>query len=240
MTTLTTLNLSKTHLDDLCEKWVQENLHVLSVDNADDALKLLTDRVQKPGRTAKSILPISFSIFALRTFAMIVRELTQKQRVSVFHAPRGNGALDELRREGAIFFRDQEYHHEEYLVDYYVHPIDKKLCPLLTMESEAATDSDSLAFKDLDKLLSVSSPRRIYFGQVRSAILSKAEAVISSRLSSAYQSQVIGRGDQIAIILNIIGGDEAGFKFYSFDVERRLCSENYIHTAAALADKSAA
>lgn len=238
MTNFTALNLSRTHLDDLCEKWVQENLKVLGVDNAADALKLLTTQVQNPDRTAKTILPISFSVFALRTFAMIVRELTQKQRVSVYHVPRGNGGLDHLRLDGAVFFSDQDYQNEEYLVDYYVSPVGKKLCPLLTMESEAKTDPDSLAFKDLDKLLSVSSPRRIYFGQIRSAILSNAEAVISSRLSSAYQSQVVSRGDQIAIILNVIGGDEAGFKFYSFDVEKRLCSENYIHTATAFVPDS--
>jgi len=236
MTTVpTTLTLSRTHLEDLCEKWVQENLDVLGVKNAEEALRLLTERFEKPDRTAEGILSISFSVFALRTFAMIVRELTERQRVCVFHTPRGNGGLEHVKSEGDLFFRDQDYKKEEYLLDYYVCPEGMKLCPLLTMESEAKMDLDSLAFKDLDKLLSVSSPRRIYFGQVRNTILRKAETVISSRLSSAYQSQLIARGDQISIILNVIGGTDPGFKFYSFDVEKRLCSERYIHTTKDVA-----
>ena len=231
----TTLDLSRKHIEDMCEDWVQKNLNVLGVQNAADALRLLTERYRRPDRTAEGTLAISLSIFALRTFAMVLRELTQKQCVCVFHTPRGNGGLKHIRSEGRIFFSGNDYRKEEYLLDYYVCPVDNTLCPLLTMESEAKADLESLAFKDLNKLLSVSSPRRIYFGQVRNTSLRDAELVISSRLSSAYQSQLVARGDQISIILNVIGGEQPGFKFYSFDIGKRLSSERYIQTVADLA-----
>lgn len=102
-TSSTALTLSRTHLEDLCEKWVQKNLEVLSVNGAEEALTLLTERFQEPGRTATGILHISFSVFALRTFAMIVRELSAKQRVWVFHAPRGNGGIERARAEGQVW-----------------------------------------------------------------------------------------------------------------------------------------
>jgi hypothetical protein len=223
-------NLSSTVLYDLCEESIKMNLDVLNCSSTVDAIRLLTDRHAAPDRTDKRPLPIAFSVLAFRFFAIATRLLTQDSPVVVFYAPKGNGALEAVRSEARNLLERHEVREEEFLVDYYVCPKKLKLCPLLTMESEADTYAESLEFKDLDKLLAVSSPRRVYFGQVTQAKLGSAEEIIRSRLSVAYQSQLIHRGDQIVIMLNVTGGKSKGIRIYDFDLESRLGLKAYIES----------
>jgi hypothetical protein len=210
-------------LDEICAKSLDANLSIWGW-GAGDALSKMSEQLTKKASGIGADLPVAFTYIAVNFFAGVAYQLASDAHV--FSAFKGNSDyLDQLKRRAEIFFgkhKDFKYSDKEYLVDFYACTGESKLNPLVTMESEAISESPDFIFHDLDKLLSVSSPRRIYFGKVPASRLEGARSAISEKLDAAYRSQILLRGDQVEIILLVTDGPAPGFKQFSFDAHSRM------------------
>lgn len=157
---------------------------------------------------------VAFTRFAVVFFSAVVRQLSTK--ATVYAAFRGKSDyLKSLSQHAEIFLNGTggtcSYTPNEYLVDYYACAGLEKLVPLVTMESESTllTSVDSkdtsvsamAKLHDIDKLLSVSSPRRIYVGKAKIGAVDGFLEAVAERLNQAYRSQVLARGDHFVLMV---------------------------------------
>ena len=107
----------------------------------------------------------------------------------------------------------------EFLVDYYIHPQKHLHCPILTIESESQEDGK---FFDLSKLLLVSSPRRVYVGNIKTGKLEDAITKIKGILDEALAAGAINSSDQIVLILYKDEGQTTKLRIYDYDQYRHV------------------
>jgi hypothetical protein len=160
--------------------------------------------------------PTAFTHLAVYLFYATSHQLTPS--FSVFSTLKGNPLyFKKVKTSMRVFFTGKPvgrvYHDKEYLVDFYAASSGKKLAPLLTMESEskivkkhgkvshASKSWNDDIFHDFDKLLTVNSPRRIYFGRVSEGFCEEFFEGLSKRMDEAYSSQVLLRGDEIVVVM---------------------------------------
>lgn len=209
-------------LDEICTKSLEANLKIWGWDG-DEAHAKMSARLVNNALATTSNLSVAFTFIAVNFFAGVAYQLASDAHV--FTAFKGNSDyLDKLKNHAQVLLgrhKEFKYSASEYLVDFYACTGESKLNPLVTMESEAVSENSEFKFHDLDKLLSVSSPRRIYFGQVSECRLDGAKLAISEKLDAAFRSQILLRGDQVEIILLVTDGSAPGFKQFSFDAHNR-------------------
>lgn len=187
----------------------------------EDLLHAISRRLQQAAVPVKNNHKISFTLLAVYIFAASIYRLTAHAHVRCsFKGKTKSGGT--VRTYASALFGRYDHTSSEYLVDFYASAKNSILCPLLTMESEATVEGKDLDFHDFKKLLSVSSPRRIYLFQCAGGQLKSATAKLSSLLDEAYKSQVLMRGDEVVIIAHV--REKGGFKFeiYHADQAHRM------------------
>ncbi|WP_296507304.1 hypothetical protein [Rhodoferax sp.] len=181
--------------------------------------------------------PTSFTDLAVYIFYAVTHQLAPS--FTVYSALKGNPKyFDDVKMHLRVLFNEPENNRKfflkEYLVDFFAASNGYKLAPIATMESESKLMTNCKRgsadekgwefdpFHDFDKLLIVSSPRRVYFGHVSSECLAEYCKELSNRLDEAYRSQTVLRGDEVVVILLVSLKESVEIQLMEFESHRRM------------------
>ena len=213
-------DLSSERLESLVESALEAVGHTLGKP-PEQLLEAVSKSLSHGNSPTKNNKKVSFTLIAVYIFAATMYQLSRHAHVRcAFKGKTTSGGT--VRTYASVFFGKYGYVASEYLVDFYACANDKLLCPLLTMESEATAEDKTYSFYDFKKLLSVSSPRRIYLFQCSEARLGKSIESLSKLLDEAYQSQIVLRGDEVVVVAHVKRKKSYSFETYTFDQGARM------------------